>query len=537
MRQHDERPGRGRFRSVAVKIYSLVAIAGVMTAGLGIYASVTIDQVRADTARVAEIQSSVDTSLSALKDSLWNVRLLITAMAAYPPDGKQKVADDLTAAYATFEDAESTFHDTYAAQLGGEPASWSSFTESFTTYRQEVDSQTVPAAMADDRETWVELRDGGLAELGAKMISDLTAVDDDVTTAVDAVTQEATHSARVAMTTSIIIIVLAILVTTACGSVIATGIRRSVAEVKRSVDALASGDLTVIPQVRSADELGDMATAMDTALVSLRTLVGGIVDGAQTVASSSEELSAAGTQVAAGSEETSTQAGVVAAAAEQVSRNVQAVAAGAEQMGASIREISHSATEAARVAAHATEVAAGATEQVSRLGTSSQQIGEVVKVITTIAEQTNLLALNATIEAARAGESGKGFAVVAGEVKDLARETSKATEDIARRVEAIQADTSGAVSAIDRITEIITSINDHQTTIASAVEEQTATTNEMSRAVSEAALGAGEIASNITGVATAARTTNEALQQVDEATRGLAELATGLQGHVAAFVV
>ncbi|HEY0117315.1 MAG TPA: methyl-accepting chemotaxis protein [Cellulomonas sp.] len=523
--------------SVSGKIMSLVALAAVVTAGLGIYASTTISQVRADTARVAAVQSDVVTPLTALKDALWNVRLAVTAAGAYPPDAKQKPVDQLTAAYGTLDQAVTSFHQAYGDALGGEPASWGSFTSALSSYRQAVDTQLMPAAKADDRAQWVTLRDGGVAQLGSQMISDLTAVDSDVTTAVGDVATATERAARTAIVTTIIVIVLGILATTAVGIVIASAIRRSVAQVKRSVDAIARGDLTVVPEVNSADEVGDMARGLAAALVSLRELVGGVMQSASTVAASSEELSAAGAQVAAGSEETSTQAGVVAAAAEQVSRNVQSVAAGAEQMGASIREIARSATDAARVAAHAAQVAASATEQVSRLGTSSQQIGEVVKVITTIAEQTNLLSLNATIEAARAGESGKGFAVVAGEVKDLARETAKATEDIARRVEAIQADTGGAVAAIDRITEIITEINDHQTTIASAVEEQTATTNEMSRSVAEAAQGAGEIAGNITGVAVAARTTSEALEQVEESTRGLAELAIGLQGRVAAFAV
>ena len=533
-----ESRARRRIRlTVSGKIMAIVILAGVVSAGLGVYASTTIDRVRGETAQAAGIQANVSTSLSDLKDALWNVRLLVVAVGAYPPDGKQQPADQLDAAYDTLDDDASAFQQAYSESLGGQPASWSLFNAALSSYRQAVDSQLMPAAMADDREQWASLRDGGISTLGSQMVSDLASVDSDVTSAVGEVVQRAEQETRTAIITTIAVVVLGILATTAVGVVIAAGMRRSVAQVKRSVDAIARGDLTVAPEVRSADEIGEMADGLGTALRSLRDLVGGVVQTAHSVAASSEELAAAGSQVAAGSEETSAQAGVVAAAAEQVSRNVQTVAAGAEQMGASIREIAHSATEAARVAAQAAQAAATATDQVSRLGTSSQEIGEVVKVITTIAEQTNLLALNATIEAARAGEAGKGFAVVAGEVKDLARETARATDDISRRVEAIQADTEGAVQAIDHINGIIATINDHQTTIASAVEEQTATTNEMSRSVTEAAAGAGEIAGNITGVAVSARTTSEALHQVDEATRDLAELATGLQGRVAAFAV
>jgi len=158
-------------------------------------------------------------------------------------------------------------------------------------------------------------------------------------------------------------------------------------------------------------------------------------------------------------------------------------------------------------------------------------------VITSIAEQTNLLALNATIEAARAGEAGKGFAVVAGEVKDLARETAKATEDIARRVAAIQTDTQSAVEAIGQISTIVGEISNYQMTIASAVEEQTVTTSEMSRNVAEAATGSGEIASNITGVASSAAASSGVVNQIGSEIDNLAQLSEDLRGRVARFRV
>ena len=174
---------------------------------------------------------------------------------------------------------------------------------------------------------------------------------------------------------------------------------------------------------------------------------------------------------------------------------------------------------------------------VSRLGASSREIGDVVKVISSIAEQTNLLALNATIEAARAGEVGKGFAVVAKEVKELAQETARATEDISRRVEAIQADTAGAVDAIGQISAVIAEINDFQMTIASAVEEQTATTNEMNRNVLEAANGSQGIASNVAGIADSAAQSLSGVTDAQREAGELAEMGAQLEEAVGRFRV
>lgn len=266
-----------------------------------------------------------------------------------------------------------------------------------------------------------------------------------------------------------------------------------------------------------------------TDITNLKQVESALENTVHTLASSAAELTAVSQQMAANSEETATQASVVSAAAEQVSRNIGTVATATEEMGASIKEIAKSANEAARVATSAVKVAEKTNVTVSKLGESSAEIGNVIKVITSIAQQTNLLALNATIEAARAGEAGKGFAVVANEVKELAKQTAKATEDIGRRIDAIQADTRSSVDAIAQISTIISQINDIQTTIASAVEEQTATTGEISRNVGEAALGSREIAQNVMGVAQAARSTTEGATNTKGSADELSRMATELQ--------
>ncbi len=272
-------------------------------------------------------------------------------------------------------------------------------------------------------------------------------------------------------------------------------------------------------------------------LTTMKTAIGAIGENASSLASSSEQLNAVSQQVAGNSEETSTQAGVVSAASEQVSKNIEVVATSSEEMTASIAEISKNSAEAARIANQAVEVANQTNQTIGRLGESSTEIGNVIKLITSIAEQTNLLALNATIEAARAGEAGKGFAVVANEVKELAKDTAKATEGISQKIQTIQEDTKGAVAAIAEVSTIINQISDISTTMASAVEEQTATTNEINRNASEAARGSSEIAQNISGVASASESTSKGANDTLGAAKTLAHMASQLQELVGQFKI
>ncbi len=328
----------------------------------------------------------------------------------------------------------------------------------------------------------------------------------------------------------------------AAGIFLALFLSRRIAGATQAVlaqaEAIAAGDLTRDDlKVRSQDELGDLTTAINKMSGSLKHMILAITENSVHVASASEELNSTSQQITANSEETSAQAKVVSDSTQKVSQNLQTVATGAEEMGASIKDIAKNATEAAKIASSAVTAAASANATVSKLGESSAEIGQVIKVITSIAQQTNLLALNATIEAARAGEAGKGFAVVANEVKELAKKTAKATEDISRKIETIQVDTKAAVESIGSISEVINQINGISSTIATAVEEQNATTNEMARNVSEAAQGSGEITSNIAGVSDAAESTSRGAGDTQKAAQQLVETSAELRRLVEQFKI
>ncbi|WP_226344867.1 methyl-accepting chemotaxis protein [Agilicoccus flavus] len=267
-----------------------------------------------------------------------------------------------------------------------------------------------------------------------------------LTMRIQAAGEEAGRIDMIVRLVQLAVVLLVMILCTWITLTLAFRLRGQLRELHTSIDQMAAGNLTSVPRLSGNDEITHIGRALGRAQERLRDLVGGV---ARTTTS--------------------------------VGETIHTVASGTEQMNASIQEIARSARLAADVAAHAVEMADATDMRVAKLGTSSIEIGKVVRTITDISEQTNMLALNAAIEAARAGEAGKGFSAVASEVKDLARATGLATEDIAHRVDTIQADTQDAVAAIAEIRSIIGQINETQSTIVAAVEEQNATTDDMSR--------------------------------------------------------
>jgi len=244
---------------------------------------------------------------------------------------------------------------------------------------------------------------------------------------------------------------------------------------------------------------------------------------------SSASLTAVANQLAAGATQTAAQATKVASAATQMNSNVASVASASEEMSATVREISGNASNSAKTARQAKELATSANATVQTLNTSAVAIGKVTKVISTIAQQTNLLALNATIEAARAGEAGKGFAVVANEVKELAKETARATEEITQQIEAIQLDTGKSVSVIGEVVKVIGQIDGFASSIAASVEEQAATVRDIARNAGEVAAAVRNVVDNISGVAEAAKEAEKNAALTQKAASGVGEVAAGLE--------
>jgi methyl-accepting chemotaxis protein len=358
-----------------------------------------------------------------------------------------------------------------------------------------------------------------------------------------------------------IALVLAAVVT----ALIARLIARPIVGMTTAMTALANGDKqTDVTGAERKDEIGAMAKAvlvfkenmlradalaaeqeqeraakeararrLEASAQNFDRSVTGVV---KAVSDSTSQLQGSAQTMSAAAEEASRQATAVASASEQASTNVQTVASAAEELSSSIEEIGRQVSQSARIAQEAVTTAERTNATVQGLADAAQRIGDVVKLINDIASQTNLLALNATIEAARAGEAGKGFAVVASEVKNLANQTAKATEEIGAQIAGIQASTKDSVTAIQGIGSTIREINEIATSIASAVEEQGAATREIARNVQQAAAGTNEVSTNIVGVTKASGETGATADQVLNAAQEMARQTESLRGEVERFL-
>ena len=519
-------------RGIRTKLLTAVGLLGVVAIVSGTFAATALNTASDDLSTLASTQATISAPVASIHQNELKARMQVAMLAAQTTnEGRAKWRADIAENDAEVDQAIAQVDSTLASYEW-----WSTFKQAWAKFKDVRDNTLAPALKSNDDVAFIKAYDSQMAPAVSVMADAMDAADAAGVEYFSSTAKAAVDEAHRNYVYQFLVLGVGLVLAIALSVVIARAIQRRIQAVQGALEAMAERDLTRSVDVSTRDEIGQMAAALERAQTNFREVMAQVVDSADAVAASAEELSASSVQIAAAAEETSVQAGVVADASERVSGNVQTVAAGSEQMDASIREIARNATEAARVASTAVSAAQTTNDTVRRLGTSSEEIGNVVKAITSIAAQTNLLALNATIEAARAGEMGKGFAVVANEVKDLAQETQKATEEIIAKVQTIQADTSGAIEAIGQITEVIGTINESQLTIASAVEEQTATTMDMSRNVAQAATGTSEIAQNIGGVASAAASTTHAVTQSRTATDELARMASDLRSQVASFV-
>ncbi|MFI7601669.1 methyl-accepting chemotaxis protein [Actinoplanes sp. NPDC049681] len=503
--------------SLAVGVVGLVALARSSDAAQEIYRSNVASVDAVGDLKAAMAQARVDLANQAISQDETSTAHYTDAFT-----GDLRAVDAAFAAYR-------------ASRPAGDPATVTALDNNWRAWVQVAQEKQLPAGARDDFSAWQMVRDTKIQPI-------ITDIHGELEQLGKAEADEAAQSARSARSAyeksrwvSTVLMVVGMLLALAAGLMVARRIVRSLNRVKAVCLSLADGDLTRSTGLTSRDETGQMGAALDAAVARLRQTISTIGGSASTLSAASEEMSAVSTQLESGAGEAAAKASTASAATELVNAGVQTIAAGAEEMNASISEIATNAARAAEITLQGLTVAERTNGQVAELGTASAEIGDVVKLITSIAEQTNLLALNATIEAARAGELGKGFAVVAGEVKELAQQTARATEEITARIANIQASSGSAAQAIGEITEVIRLVGDYTTTIASAVEEQTATTSEMGRQVGDAAHSSGEVARTVSGVAEVAGATADGARATQQAAAELTRLAADLTGLVADF--
>lgn len=381
---------------------------------------------------------------------------------------------------------------------------------------------------------WMEKFDPFAARITSivdKLVKEHTA---ELNNALKSIHKESQATSKILLAVCLVILVLSFLIAVLIANPITSSLSKTVAYANK----IAEGDFRQQLEIAQKDEIGILVKALNSMSTNLRKLFKDIEGGTQTLTASSTEFSAVSEQITTNSEQTAERSNSVAAAAEEMSTNMNSVAAATEQttvninmvvsaseeMTVTINEIASSTKKGSEITSQAVKTAKDVSEKINRLGTASAQISKVTETIADISDQTNLLALNATIEAARAGEAGKGFAVVAGEIKSLAHQTAEATSEINEKIIGVQTTTAESVTAIEFIVSIINDIDEIVTTVATAVEEQSTTTQEISNNVSQAAAGVQEVNENINQTSAVAVGVTRDISRVSQAAE---EMSTG----------
>jgi len=518
--------------TIQARILVLVGVVCVAAIGVGLTAASSLGTLAGRTAELASLQRDVAAPVARVREQQAVATGIVSQIALAGTPGLQS---PWIARLGTTDTAiESDLAAVNAAGIA-DLAGWPEFVDSYGRWLTLRDEKLVPAAQSGDSTAYSTVLGGTAEPLIREYTAALDTVADDVTARMDAAASVAQAESRRALRTVLALIGVGVGMLVVVGLVTARSIRVSIQKVRRSLDAMADGDLTVATRLRAHDEIGQMAEALDTARTALQLTLSGVADRAGRLAVTAADLARTAEVVTRETEQ-------VTASTERMSREIQEVTAsvlgaadGSVGMSSAIAEISRHASAVAGFAHDAVVTSQRTAATVEELGESAAEIGAVVKTITAIAQQTNLLALNATIEAARAGESGKGFAVVAGEVKDLARESALAAEEIGRRIEENRRQTAAAVEAISAISGVIHRIGDDQGTIATAVGQQMATTGEMSAAMKVAATASNDVAHGVRAVAESSQNAGAEAERMRETVDEVARMSVELSQQIAVF--